>query len=224
MRKLKLLSSHDETGNIKTFVFEAGDTLWTAGQHDTFVLEQAGADKALNRRWFTVASAPSEGKIWISTRISDSPFKQALNRLKPGDTIDAQGFAGRFIWEEDSPAPVVLVAGGIGITPFRSILLEREARGKPLNATLLYFSRDEHIAYRKEFDRLAQAHPEFAVRYLIGEPITAEKIAELVPLTPETMVLLSGPKGMVDTVGDALKTRGVALKQDWFPGYDEQTY
>src|SRR5690606_24221054 len=174
MPRLKLLSSHDEAGNIRTYVFEAGDTSWIAGQHDTFVLEQAGDDKAVNRRWFTIASAPSEGCIWLTTRISDSPFKQALSRLKPGDAITTQGVGGKFVWEDDAPVPVVLVAGGIGITPFRSILVERKAQGKPLNATLLYFNRDEHIAYRELFDRLAKEHPEFQVRYLINEPITAE--------------------------------------------------
>lgn len=224
MPRLKLLSSHEEAGNIRTFVFEAGDTTWIAGQHDTFVLEQAGADKTANRRWFTIASAPSEKQVWISTRMSDSPFKQALAHLQPGDTIEAQGVVGKFVWEEDTDEPVTLVAGGIGITPFRSFLLERAARGKPLNATLLYFNRDEAIAYRDLFDRLAKEHPEFQVRYLINEPITAEKIDELTPLSAQTMVFLSGPKAMVDNVGNALKARGVPLKQDWFPGYDEQTY
>lgn len=224
MPQLKLLSSHEEAGNIRTFVFEAGDTKWIAGQHDTFVLEQAGDDKALNRRWFTIASAPSEGCIWLTTRLSDSAFKQALSRLQPGDTITTQGIGGKFTWEDEASAPAVLVAGGIGITPFRSILLEREARGKALNATLLYFNRDENIAYRDLFDRLAKEHPEFHVRYLINEPITAEKIAELAPLSAQTTVFLSGPKVMVDNVGNALKAQGVSLKQDWFPGYDEETY
>lgn len=224
MRHLKLLSTHAEAGNIRSFVFDAGDTQWLAGQHDAFVLQQCGDDKAVNRRWFTIASAPSEEQVWISTRMSDSPFKRALAELRPGDTIAAQGIMGKFTWEEVSETPAVLVAGGIGITPFRSILLERKAQGKPLNAALLYFNRDEQIAFRALFDRLAAEHPEFAVRYLVGEPITADRIAELAPLTPHTTVFLSGPQKMVNEIGEALKKRGVMLKQDWFPGYDEQTY
>lgn len=224
MRQLKFLSSHDEAGNIKTFVFAADGMEWKAGQHDTFVLTQAGPDKADNKRWFTIASAPSEGKIYLSTRISDSPFKQALSRLKPGDTIDALGIAGKFTWEEESPTPMVLVAGGIGITPFRSILLERHARGKSLNATLLYFGRDENFAFREDLQRLAELHPELKVRYLIGELISAEKILELAPQAQKGTVYLSGPEPMVTKVGNAFKERGVAIKQDWFPGYDEQNY
>ena len=224
MRQLKLISSRDEAGNIRTFVFEADGVEWTAGQHDSFVLPQAGADKADNKRWFTISSAPSEGKVNISTRISNSAFKQALNRLQPGETIDALGIAGKFTWEEESPTPVVLVAGGIGITPFRSILMERHARGKALNATLLYFGRDDNFAFRDELQKLVASHAELKVRYLIGEPITAEKIVELAPLAEKGTVYLSGPEPMVTSVGDVFKERGVALKQDWFPGYNEQNY
>lgn len=224
MRQLKFLSSRDEAGNIKTFIFDAGDLQWSAGQHDTFVLPQAGTEKSANRRWFTIASAPSEGKVYLSTRLSNSAFKQALNRLKPGDTIDAQGIAGKFTWEDETATPVVLVAGGIGVTPFRSILIERHQRGKKINASLLYFGRDDKFAFRDEFQKLAEQHPEFKVRYLINEPISAEKIIELEPLAEKSTIYLSGPEPMVESVGNAFKARGIALKQDWFPGYDEHNY
>lgn len=224
MRKLKLLASHNEAGNIRSFDFDASGLKWVAGQHDAFVLEQAGADKSANKRWFTIASAPSEGHVRIATRISDSAFKQALSHLRIGDTIDALDVSGKFIWEDESATPVVLVAGGIGITPYRSILLERHARGMKLNATLLYFNRDNAIAFRDELDRLAAQHPEFHVHYLVGEPITAEKISALAPPAEGSTVYLSGHKAMVDSIGDALKARGIGVKQDWFPGYDEANY
>ncbi len=224
MRKLKLLASHDEAGNIRSFDFETAGLEWQAGQHDAFVLPQAGADKTDNKRWFTIASAPSEGRIRIATRISGSAFKQALDGLRVGDTIDALDVSGKFIWEGPSAVPVVLVAGGIGITPYRSILLERAARGLPLNATLLYFNRDDAIAFRDEFDRLTAQHAELTVRYLVGEPITVARIAELAPLADGTVVYLSGHKAMVDSIGEVLKARGIEVKQDWFPGYDETSY
>lgn len=224
MHKLKLLASRDEAGNIRSFDFDAAGLEWVAGQHDAFVLEQAGPDKAANKRWFTIASAPSEAHVRIATRISDSAFKQELNRLRAGDTIDALEVSGRFTWDDESAVPVVLVAGGIGITPYRSILLERHARGMKLNATLLYFNRDEAIAFREELDRLAAQHPELRVRYLVGEPITVERIAAMAPLAEGSTVYLSGHKAMVDSIGEALKARGIAVKQDWFPGYDETSY
>lgn len=224
MLQLKLLSSHSEAGNIKSFVFENGGLTWIAGQNQAFILDQVGSDAADNLRWFTLASAPSEGVVQVSTRIGPSRFKQALDRLQPGDSIGVRDLDGDFTWEEASATPVVLVAGGIGVTPFRSMLMERAARGKPLNAMLLYFSRDNQIAFRDELDRLASEHPELDVRYLIGEPISAERILDEEPLAAQVPVYLSGPEPMVESVGNDLKQRGVILRQDWFPGYDERNY
>ena len=224
MLQLKLLATRSEAGNIKSFIFETGGLIWIAGQNQAFVLTQAGPDEADNLRWFTLASAPSEGVVQVSTRVSASIYKQALDRLQPGDSVGVRDLGGDFTWEEESATPVVLVAGGIGVTPFRSILLERHARGKPLNATLLYFNRDIQIAFRDELQLLAARHPELDVRYLIGEQISAERILDEEPLAARVPVYLSGPEPMVESVGNDLKQRGVDLHQDWFPGYDERNY
>src|SRR5680860_1207837 len=127
---LKLISAHDEVGNVRTFVFETGGLEWIAGQNQGYVLPQAGATKSENEHWFTISSAPSEGVVNISTRISESGFKQALNALRPDDEIQTHSLGGDFTWEEVDE-PVVFVAGGIGVTPFRSILVGRKAQGKP---------------------------------------------------------------------------------------------
>lgn len=221
MARLKLVSKHDEVGNIKTFIFETGGAMWLAGQYQTYVLEAAGETKEENRRFFTIASAPSEGEIHISTRVSDSKFKQTLDSLHPGDTIEAHDIDGDFTWEDERP--VVLVAGGIGVTPYRSILLERHATEKPLNAILLHYNRDHQAPFRDEFETLRESHPELELRYVTGEPITAESILEHAPEARERTVYLSGPEPMVDSVGEELKKLGIDLKQDWFPGYTEQT-
>jgi ferredoxin-NADP reductase len=222
MATLKLLSAHDEVGNIRTFVFEAGGLTWVPGQYQTYILNQVEGSEDDKKRFFTIASAPSEGEIHISTRVTESAFKQALNALQPGDTIEAQDLEGDFTWEDD--APVVLVAGGIGVTPYRSMLLERHATGKPLNATLVHFNREEAIPFRDEFEKLAVEHPELKLQYIVGQPITADAILEAAPQAAEQVTYLSGPEPMVDAVGQDLQKRGVTLKQDWFPGYTDQTY
>lgn len=219
----KLIRSYDEVGNIRTFVFEADGASWQAGQYQTYELPQIEGDDGAKKRYFTIAAAPSEGEFHISTRVTDSAFKQTLNSLQPGDTIETSGIEGDFVWEDDAQA-VVLVAGGIGVTPYRSMLLERAATGKPLTAHMLYFGRDENFAFRQEFDRLAGEHPELTIDYIIGEPITADAILAHAPESTERTVYVSGPEPMVDAIGDELKARGVAIKQDWFPGYTEATY
>jgi ferredoxin-NADP reductase len=223
MATLKLLSSYPEVGNIRTFVFEAGGLTWLAGQYQTYILNAVEGKEAEKKRFFTIAAAPSEGEIHISTRVTESKFKQALNAMQPGDTIEAHNIEGDFTWEETGE-PVVLVAAGIGVTPFRSILLERHALGKPLNATLVHFNREDAVPFRTEFEKLAAEHPELTLNYIVGQPVTAEAILEIAPSASSQVTYLSGPEPMVDAVGDELKKHGINLKQDWFPGYDETSF
>ncbi len=223
-KTLTFIASKNEAGNVRTFIFETGGLHWLAGQYQAYQLPQAGAREEENQRWFTVAAAPSEGEIHISTRITESAFKKALNALVPGDTIRAHGLEGDFTWEEEPSDTVILVAGGIGVTPFRSILLERQATGKKLNASLIYFNRTDDIPFRDEFDALAKSHSEFVFRLIVGEPVTAETILRHAGDASGKVVYLSGPEPMVESVGNDLKARGVVLKQDWFPGYDEKNY
>lgn len=221
---LTLLEVQSEAGNVKTFSFNPNGLTWIPGQYQEYVLPIAGADAKENEHYFTIASAPNEQRINISTRISESAFKQALNALKPGDTIEAHGPKGDFLWEETDAKPIILVAAGIGVTPYRSMLLERAANGLSLNATLIYFNRNDEIPFLDTFKQLAATHAEFTLQPIIGEPVTAEKILELAPDAQTGTLYLSGPEPMVDTIGEALKTRGVALKQDWFPGYTQATF
>lgn len=219
---LSLISAHDEVENVRTFVFERKHVEWVAGQSQAFVLPQAGESEKENQHWFTISSAPAEGTVNISTRISASPFKQALNALKPGDKVFTHSLGGKFIWDDESP--VTMIAAGIGITPFRSILIDRSTTGKPLNATLLYFNRTSGVPFRKELEQLALKHPEFKMEIIVGEPVSAEKIFALAPMAREQVVYISGPAPMVSEIGTTLKEAGVAVKLDRFPGYDEANF
>lgn len=221
---LPLISSHDEVDNVRTFIFESNSQAWVAGQSQAYVLPQAGETEKENQRWFTISSAPFEGTINISTRITSSSFKQALNAMKPGDQIKAHSLAGSFTWDEVDSAPVILVAAGIGITPFRSILLQRKFLSKSLNATLLYFNRTSKIPFEDELQKLSAEHPELKVKIFIGESVTAEKILESATEVNKEKVFLSGPAPLVSSIGAVLKERGVSIKLDRFPGYDETNF
>ena len=224
MPNLKLISSHDEAGNVKTFVFENSGLKWRAGQNQAYILPQAGKTEDENQRYFTLSSAPSEGTVNISTRVSQSFFKQSLNALKPGDEIRVFDLGGDFTWEDEPSKQVVMVAGGIGITPFRSILLERDFLGKKINADLLYFNRNNEIPFLKKFKELENNHPEFKMKVMVGQPVTAEKIMELEPKIKEKILYISGPEPMVEKISDDLKKYGINAKQDRFPGYDEKNF
>lgn len=222
MTKLKFVKSYDEIDNIRTFVFEAGDATWAPGQFQQYDFADQSGEEHDWRHFFTIASAPSEGEIHITTRLSGSDYKNKLAALSPGDEIDAHHIEGDFTWGGDDD--VVFVAGGIGVTPYRSILLERAAQGKSLNAHVLYYGRDENFAFRAELDGLAASHPELKVDYIVGQNISAETILGHAPDAANKTVYLSGPEAMVDAVGEALTKQGIGLKQDWFPGYDDSDY
>lgn len=222
MTKHRLIRTQDEAGNIRTFVFDKGDLTWVAGQYQKWTLNQVNGDEKAKSRWFTIAAAPSENELHISTRVTDSDFKQTLNSLTQGDEIEAKELGGDFTWDGSEDA--VLVAGGIGITPLRSIIVELDKSGHDIPAHLLYYGRDENLAFRNEFDNIATRHPELKINYIIGEHISADGILNHAPEANQKLTYLTGPETMVDDVGDALKAQGVAIKQDWFPGYDETTY
>ncbi|SER87178.1 Ferredoxin-NADP reductase [Propionibacterium cyclohexanicum] len=222
MASLRLLNAHDEVGNIRTFVFENTSEQWSPGQYQRYALDTVDGDEGARTRYFTIAAAPSEGVVKITTRVSRSAFKQALNGLRPGDRIDVLELGGDFIWDGDDP--VVLVAAGIGVTPYRSFLAQRAAAGRRIPAHLLYFGRDDNFAFRSEFGTIGAEHPELTIDYIVGEPVNADTILAKAPESGTRPVYLSGPEAMVDTVGEELTRRGIAVKQDWFPGYDEKDY
>ena len=222
--KHKLISSHDEAGNVRTFVFDAGNLKWIAGQNQGWILTHEGEINHDNEHWFTISSAPSEGTMNVSTRVSDSKYKQHLNSLKPGDEIQVYEVGGDFTWEDEPTDSIVMVAAGIGVTPFRSILLERVANNKKINAVLLHFNRDKDVPFEPLLQELASEHSEFKYQTIVGERITGYRIIELAPQAKDQVVYLSGAKPMVLALSEELEKNGVKTRQDRFPGYDETNY
>lgn len=176
---LKLIGSHIEVDNIKTFSFEPNDMSWLPGQYLAYRLAQAGSEEKDNLRYFTISSAPSEKRIDISTRMTTSAFKVALDALKTGDTIQASEPGGDFIWDKESEEPIILVAAGIGVTPFRSMILERLKNNQKIKAQLIYFNRTNDIAFLDSFKQIAESHKDFKFLPIIGEHVSADRILEL---------------------------------------------
>lgn len=223
--KVTFKKKFTESGNAVSFIFEAERPVsWEAGQYTTY--ELPGLPPSNNERTFTVSAAPYEKHLQVTTRITESAFKQRLNTLKPGTVLEADQIGGDFTWV-DTDRPVIFVAGGIGITPYHSILKQRAHENKPLTVTLLYSNRDDNIVFRAELDKLSTMHPEFGIHYVIGEQLNAKKMLILAPKLKDSLIYLSGPEPMVDTFEQQLTAIGIPkdqLKQDWFPGYTEKNY
>jgi ferredoxin-NADP reductase len=225
---LTLFEKEHLVENVWAFRFKPSEPLqWAAGQYMRVKLPHDNPDKEGEKRWFTVSSAPYEQIAQITTRVTDSTFKQALSQLPVGGELKLlETPHGDFVWQ-DSELPKVFVAGGIGVTPFRSILKQRAQDKLPLDVTLVYGSRTPDVPFKDELEQWQASDSRLKVLYEVGEPLTAERLAELLPALNDSLVYLSGPEPMVEALGDDLKKHGLPeaqLKQDFFPNYTERNY
>lgn len=227
--KLNLIRRKTEALGVESFVFSPTEPLtWKAGQFLHSVLHHEPTDNRGSDRWFTVASAPFEKEVMITTRLTSgkgSSFKAALDALKLGESIEVSDIDGDFI-VDDPTREYIFIAGGIGITPFHSILKEADHAEIKLRVTLLYANRDGNIPYKEELERFAKNNQNLVLHYVISpERIDESTLKKLVSDMQTPIFYVSGPEPMVESLGETLKTMGVAtdhIKQDYFPGYPNE--
>jgi ferredoxin-NADP reductase len=223
---LTLVDKKQETTDTVSFQFNCNELkTWKAGQYLHYTLEHDNADSRAKERYFTISSAPFEDRIMLTTRFArkSSTFKKALKELAVGGIIEAAGLEGDFV-VEDGNNQQVFIAGGIGVTPYRSILLDLDHRKLPINVLLLYANRDDNFVFQKELDALAMKHPHFKIRYFveprrIDEPVILEAVCDV----KKPIFYVSGPEPMVGAFKKMFTGMGVPkgrLKTDYFPGYD----
>jgi ferredoxin-NADP reductase len=225
--KLTLAEKRRETEDVTSFIFRNDDGLtWRAGQFLRYTLPHPDPDDRKTSRYFTIASAPHEGVVILTTRFAGdkgSTFKRTLERLPTGATIGVGQPGGDFL-VDDSAAAHVFIAGGIGITPYRAILFDLDHRALPIHATLLYANRTPEFVYAGELETLARTHPGFRIQYVVApDRITEESIRRAVPESVQPIVFLSGPEPMVEAFEAMLTSMGIPedhVKRDYFPGYD----
>ncbi len=223
--KLTLQRRQQEISEVESFFWQADEPVnWKAGQYMVYDLPH-DADNRGTSRFFTISNAPFEGLLRNTTRFTSehsSSFKSALRQLKVGDTIEGKRVAGSFTIE-DPTLDYVFIAGGIGITPFRSILLDLDHRNQPINAQLLYSNRDQNFVFKTELDIVAQKHSTFRPHYFVDpRRIDEATISELVPNLHQPIFMVSGPEPMVESFQTLLTGLGVPpdhIKRDDFPGY-----
>jgi ferredoxin-NADP reductase len=225
----------DEAANIRTFYFKPERSVhYTAGQYAQWTLTHPGPDERGARRWFTISSSPTEEFVSITTKYAgddkSSTFKKALFKMKPGDEILMSDPMGDFVLPKLIQTPLVFVAGGIGITPFHSILAWLAATNETRPIRLLYGVRNEdEIIFLDTFDK-AGIKPTIVVSDPApawgGERgrLTAEMIMGLENPSDDTLVYVSGPEPMVERLEKDLKAAGLQKHQfvgDYFPNYSK---
>lgn len=224
-------------GTMAFHFLKPRDFQFTAGQAmDVTLLNPSGTGSNGNVHTFSIASAPFEDSLMIATRMRDSPFKRALREMPVAAKLQLGKPTGQFTLDDGATGAVVFLAGGIGITPFVSML--RQATHDHLERKLYLFyanRRPEDAAFLDELQQLQTHNPNFR---FIGAMTQMEKSAQ--PWSGETghidkdmlarsiddisapIYYIAGPPMMVDSMLEMLLDAGVKEEQirtDEFYGY-----
>lgn len=172
--ELKLVQKESYEGtDIMSFRFSRGDDKnhlnYRAGQYSVLDLGTKEDSKGPTRS-FTIASSPTEkDAILITTRIRDTPFKQKLSKLEEGTAVKITAPVGRFTLPEDRSKSVVFLSGGIGVTPFRSMIKYATDKELPLKITMFDSNRNQsNILYKDEFDKCVKVNKNLRIIYTIA--------------------------------------------------------
>ena len=224
--QLRFIRKQHENGNVWSFFFEpASPFSWKPGQFLYCSLKHNHMDNRGDHRYFTIASAPHEQTIRFTVRYfetASSAFKQKMFSLEPGAGMDVYPPDGSFTIEDYSKK-YLCIAGGIGITPFRSQCNNFNHEKAFPDLVLVYGSQTPDPIFSQEFDAYTKTYPRFNVLYRIApQVINAEFITGHVADYKERLLYVSGPEPMVKTIAPMLQTLGVPkrfIKTDYFPGY-----
>jgi ferredoxin-NADP reductase len=160
----KLLSRHEVAERTMAFRFEKPSN-WTskAGQAlDMTLLKPSETDTEGNTRAFSVASGPHEETLMVATRMRDTAFKRVLKTMPLGSAVKIEGPFGDLTLHNNAKRTAVFLAGGIGITPFRSMVF-RAAKEKLPHRIFLFYSnhRPEDAPFLDELQALEKENPNY---------------------------------------------------------------
>ncbi len=212
------------------FSFEAGQSMNVA------LVDPPETDAKGNRRTFSLASAPHEEELVIATRMRDTAYKRVLKAMAPGGRVSLRGPAGKFTLDRADARPAVFLAGGIGITPFVSMLRDAAHNKLPRDLWLFYSNRrPEDAAFLDELAALPRSNSRCR---FVGTMVEMAKSSR--PWSGETGFLdramlerhlkvlsasvyyMAGPPGLVEAMQKMLVDAGVtdeAIHTDEFFGY-----
>ncbi len=232
---LTLVEQKEIATDTYEFIFTPDKPLvFEAGQYLEWTLDETGADTRGNRRYFTIASSPTEEVVKLGVKYYTPPstFKKSLLAISEQGVITAAQIAGDFTLPKDTKKKLVWIAGGIGVTPFRSQAKYLVDTKKARDITLFYSNKTaSEIAYRDVFTA-AESIGMRTVYALTNELnpvpgthtgfIDAELIKREVPNYKDCLFYISGPHGMVEAFKTTLHDMGVSrfnIKSDYFPGF-----
>ena len=211
---LKVTQIKKEAGDAFSVIFENPGDRFYPGQY----IELEG-------RCFSIASSPTENFLMITTRPGISDFKKRIGKTKPGDSWESSHPAGTVTIDEVDP--LVFIAGGIGITPFRSMIKWAFDQKFETPMTLIYINSDENFIFKDELDTWKKELPNLTIRYINTSKegrLNNNKLEPLIlntdPLIP--IYYLAGSPSFVDAFEKMLLEIGIDklnIRTDRYDGY-----
>ena len=203
---------------------------------DLTLLNPPVTDAEGNTRAFSIASAPFDNDLMIATRMRDTAFKRVLRKATPGQQVKIDGPSGSFVLHRKSGKPVVFLAGGIGITPFLSIIRQAGHDQSPHHMYLFYSNRrPEDAAFLDLLSEASKQNPNFHLiatmtemdkshREWKGETgfINKDMLTKHLPSLQGPIYYLAGPPAMVAAMRRMLIEAGVDeddIRTEEFAGY-----
>lgn len=233
----KLVERIQQAPDVMDFVFTPGRQFsFKSGQYMEWTLPHSQTDSRGSRRYFTLASSPTEKNLQLGVKFYNqgSSFKKAMLAMNRDTPIAAGQLSGDFVLPDDPKEKLAFIAGGIGITPYRSMIKYLLDTQDARSVTLLYSERNAgELAYTDVFEAaraqlgtkvvyaLTDKTPPTSSRFHHGF-ISAEMITSEIPDYLERRFYISGPHSMVTamtTILSDLEVPSSHIKIDFFPGY-----
>jgi len=235
---VKLISREQVAEGTMAFRFEKPSSwVFKAGQAmDMTLLEPSQTDAEGNTRAFSIASAPQDEYLMVATRMRDTAFKRVLNTMPLGTAVKIDGPFGDLTLQNNAARTAVFLAGGIGITPFRSMVF-RAAIDKLPHSIFLFYSNHspEHAPFLEELQAAETQNPNYKLiatmtgmaksnRPWNGEtsPIRQDMLSKYLKTAVSPIYYIAGPPEMVIGLHQTLNQSGVDdddIRAEEFSGY-----
>lgn len=235
---IKYLKTENLANETAAFYFEKPfGFVYRAGQFGDFtIINPIETDAEGNTRTFSLVSSPEENYITIATRMRDTAFKRNLKKFTPGTEIIFDAPMGIFTLDKNPERPAIFLAGGIGITPFRSIISDATEKKLEQKIYLFYSNKKpEDAPYLEELNSLEKLNPNFKMIAVMTQTVSSqtewkgetghiniELLNKYTANIINPIYYLAGPIGMVQALHKMLEDSGIAkrdIKIEEFTGY-----
>ena len=236
--KIFLKNKNEIADGTLLFTFEAPDEniTYVPGQYVSLKLELRYPDEKGPKRYFSIVNPPENdtraggGKIEIATRISDTGFKQTLAGMQTGDAAEIARIEGEFLLPEDAEKEIVMVAGGVGVTPFKCMLEDLVQKAEKRKISLLYSNKNKaNAAFYDEFSQMEASGYLERIFFVMTRDdswpgpkgrMNAEFIADNIPDYKEKYFMVAGPPNFVGGISQAIEELKIDdVKLEKFFGY-----